>query len=259
VTTDPSDDVLTRASRPPDQTLRYGSDPDDPEHVVDLRLPAGPVTRPLVVFVHGGFWRAAYDRSHAGPMAEDLSARGWPVATVEYRRMGQPGGGYPGTFDDAAAAIDAALAAGVGTGAPIVAGHSAGGQIALWYAARRPDAVGGVLGLAPVADFATADDRRIGRSVLRELLGGGPDEVPDRYRELDPLGLPLDVPAVLVHGSEDENVPVELSRAYVDAKPNARLVELPGVDHFAVIDPLTRAWPFVLSALAELAELPPRR
>src|SRR5688572_24932971 len=99
MTRDPRE-VLTRPAPAPDLTLRYG---DHPDHVIDLRLPtdgaAGP-GRPLVVFLHGGFWRAAFDRSHAGPLAADLAGRGYPVAVVEYRRVGQEGGGWPGTLDD---------------------------------------------------------------------------------------------------------------------------------------------------------------
>ncbi len=109
--TDPRE-VLTRPAPPPDQVLRYGPGPD---HVTDLRLPASgqagdrrrPAAAPLVILLHGGFWRVAYDRSHAGPLAAALAVAGYAVCVPEYRRTGQVGGGWPGTFDDVAAAVDA--------------------------------------------------------------------------------------------------------------------------------------------------------
>lgn len=249
--------VLTRPAPPPDLTLRYGEHPD---HVIDVRVPpAGRTPRRLVVFVHGGFWRAAFDRTHAGPLAADLAARGWPVACVEFRRVGQDGGGWPGTFDDVADAVRAtrALLARAGRAdlaerAPIVAGHSAGGQLALWYAAGAADEVHGVLALAPVCDLRLAHERGLGDGAVAALLGGGPDDVPERYLAADPMAHARpSAPTVLVHGSEDDRVPVDLSRRYA-ARTGARLLELPGVEHFAVIDPESPAWAAVLSALSEL-------
>lgn len=249
--------VLTRSAPPPDLVLRYG---DHPEHVIDVRVPpAGRTPRRLVVFVHGGFWRAAYDRTHTGPLATDLAARGWPVASIEFRRVGQSGGGWPGTFDDVTAAIGAvgrllvdAGRADLANDAPIVAGHSAGGQLALRYAETAPDAVGGVLALAPVCDLRMAYDRGIGDHAVAALLGGGPDEVPELYIAADPMAHPCpSAPTLLVHGTDDDRVPVELSRRYA-ARPGARLMELPGVEHFGLIDPESAAWPSVLSALTEL-------
>ena len=203
-----------------------------------------------MIFIHGGFWRAAFDRSHAGPLAADLAARGHPVATVEFRRVGQAGGGWPGTFDDVAAAVVAA-ATELPDGPPILAGHSAGGQLALWYAGRAPERVRAVLALAPVADLTAGYRLGLGDGAVGALLGGSPEEVPDRYAATDPARqVPLPVPAVLVHGTEDDRVPVTVSRGYAAvAGPAVRLVELPGVEHFGLIDPLSSAWPEVLRAL----------
>jgi len=253
--------VLTRPAPPPDRTARYGEHPDQ---VVDLRLPGGPTDRPLVIFLHGGFWRAAYDRTHAGPLAADLAARGWPVVTVEYRRVGQAGGGWPGTLDDVAAALTAVpkLVTEVDTGAPILVGHSAGGQLALW--AARTIAVRGVVALAGVCDLGTGYSMSLGNGAVAALLGGGPADVPERYAEADPLArLPLGVPAIMVHGIEDGVVPVELSRRYAEAARAAgdrvELVALPDVEHYGVIDPESAAWPAVLRALDELAPGQQRR
>lgn len=258
-------EVLGRPSRPPDLTIRYGEHPDQ---VTDVRLPPIP-NAPLVIFLHGGFWRTTYDRAHAGPLAVELAARGYAVATVEYRRIGQPGGGWPGTFSDVAAAgaaVPDLLAkeiahrglANVAVDRPILAGHSAGGQLALWYAALAPDAVGGVLALAPVADLVLACRLGLGDGATAELLGGAPEAVPERYASTDPMAnLPLNVRTFIVHGADDAQVPIELSRRYArvarQAGDDTTLIELAGVEHFAVIDPLSAAWPSVLAALGAVA------
>ncbi|WP_433212093.1 alpha/beta hydrolase family protein [Dactylosporangium sp. CS-047395] len=263
MTSDPRD-VLSRPAPPPDFTLRYGEHPD---HVADVRLPAVP-NAPLVLFVHGGFWRHQWDRAHAGPLAADLAARGYAVATIEFRRTGQPGGGWPGTFSDVAAAAVAVpdqLAKEVAhrgllpvsVDRPILAGHSAGGHLALWYAAVAPDAVGGVVALAPVADLARAYQLDLDEGAVADLLGGGPDTVPDAYQSADPMrNLPSGVRTVVVHGVLDDIVPVELSRDYCRsarrAGDDATLVELADVEHFGVIDPGSRAWPAVLAAFGTL-------
>jgi len=244
-------DVLDRPAPPPDFTLRYGEHPDQ---LADVRLPVTEKAgAPLVIFIHGGFWRAE---------------RGYAVAAIEYRRVGQPGGGWPGTFSDVAAAVAAVpdllgkeLAhRGLPTfdvDRPVLAGHSAGGQLALWYAAVAPDAVRGVLGLAPVADLITAHRLGIGDDAVASLLGGDPAARPELYASADPMAhLPLNVRTVIVHGAADDRVPIELSQLYVAAArrsgDDTTLVELAGVEHFALIDPMSKAWPAVLDALRSL-------
>ncbi|GAA3449396.1 alpha/beta hydrolase family protein [Dactylosporangium matsuzakiense] len=259
MTSDPRS-VLRRPASEPDFTLRYGEHPD---HVADVRLPAVP-NAPLVLFVHGGFWRREWDRAHAAPLAGDLAARGYAVATIEFRRTGQTGGGWPGTFSDVAAAAVAVpdqLAKEVAhrgllpvsVDRPIMAGHSAGGHLALWYASVAPDAVGGVVALAPVADLTRAYELDLDGGAVADLLGGGPESVPEAYRSADPMrNLPSGVRTVIVHGADDDIVPVELSRDYCRAArragDDATLVELAGVEHFGVIDPLSPAWTAVLAA-----------
>ncbi|MDT5037234.1 MAG: hypothetical protein QOE03_2419 [Micromonosporaceae bacterium] len=256
VPAEPSDAFTGRAVTP-DFTVRYGPGRDQ---IADVFLPPGTPTGPLVIFVHGGFWRVAYDRAHAAPLAADLARRGYRVACVEYRRIGQAGGGWPGTFDDVAAAVTrvpdlvaAAVATAVGrpvvTGS-VVAGHSAGGHLALWAGARPELRVGAVLALAPVADLALAYRLDLGRGAVGELLGGAPDELPDRYAYGEP-GRPV-APTAIVHGGADDVVPVAVSRSYARRVPGVRLVELPEVDHFAVIDPDSTAWSTVLASLAAL-------
>ncbi|GGK02511.1 hypothetical protein GCM10010123_35550 [Pilimelia anulata] len=246
--------VLTRPAPPPDHVLSYDSGDD---RVLDLRLPAAPRGRPLVVLLHGGFWRPEYDRAHVGPLAADLAARGWPVAVPEYRRTG---------WDDTAADVTAALAAAADLAAPHLAaagatpppgvlliGHSAGGHLALWAGGAAP-AVRGVLALAPVTDLAEAYRLDLDDGAVAALLGGGPDEVPDRYAEAEPLSRPP-VRATLIHGTLDEQVPPAQSRTYA-ATRSARLVEIPDAEHYALIDPLSPAWPTVLTELTTLTTRP---
>src|SRR5262249_57312070 len=139
----------------------------------------------------------------------------------------------------------------VGAGAPpVLAGHSAGGQLALWCASQPNTRALGVLALAPVADLALAYRLGLGGGAVAAFLGGGPADVPDRYSHAQP-GRPT-VPAVIVHGTDDNVVPVDVSRAYAGEETRlekTRLIELPGVDHFALIDPYSAVWSVVLGAL----------
>jgi acetyl esterase/lipase len=246
--------------------------------VTGLRLPPGdgPGLAPLVILLHGGFWRSAIDVRHIGPLACALAAAGFAVATQEYRRTGQAGGGWPGTFDDIALAVDAlpgrvAAAAGGGrvdTGRVVVAGHSAGGHLALWTAGRArlaagdrwhragAGAIAGVVSLAGVCDLAACYRLGLDDGAAGDLMGGGPDDVPGRYAAGDPMGLvPTGMRAWLVHGTVDERVPDSFSRAYADraraAGDEVTLELLPGTGHFEVIDPLSAAWPAVLRAVRE--------
>lgn len=238
--------------------------------MIDFRLPAvgaGDSTpRPLVVVIHGGFWRAEYDRTHTGPLAADLAARGYPVAQIEYRRTGQPGGGWPGTFDDVAAAVTAAStharslvpADRLAEGPPILLGHSAGGHLALWYGTVAPEGARGVLALAPVADLAEAYRLDLDGGAVAALLGGGPDELPERYAATDPQQMrPISLPTVIIHGALDQQVPLALSRSY-QARSRAKgaetqLIELPKCEHFGLIDPQSTAWSVVTTALHSLS------
>lgn len=268
-------EVLTRPAPPPDRTLHYGPDPD---HVIDLRLPAsGDGPRPLVVVVHGGFWRERYDRTHAGPQASALAERGYVVAVPEYRRVGQAGGGWPGTFDDTAAWTDRVAdlvvtelgADAVDLDRVVYVGHSAGGHLALWAASRHrlPDSspwhrtsplpLRGVVSLAGVCDLHLAAELDLSNGATQDLMGGDPRTAPERYAVADPsLTVPSGVRSVLVHGDEDTNVPRALSTSYAERASTGgdrvEVVELPGVAHFEVIDPLSAAWPAVTAALESL-------
>lgn len=248
-------EVLSRPAAGPDAVLRYGAHSDQ---LIDVHWPAGATdaTAPLVVLVHGGFWRQEYDRTHTRPMARALAGVGLAVASIEYRRTGGAGG-WPATFDDAAAAVAAAphVVAALRPGAvnpddTVVVGHSAGGHLAIWAAQRSPHSIRRVVALAPVADLYEAYRRRLDGDAVPALMGGSPDDVPDRYAAGDAARLlPGPVPVVVLHGQRDQQVPVDMSRRLAGRCPDVEVVELPDVEHFGLIDPLSPAWSSVLAAL----------
>lgn len=259
--------VLTRPAPAPDVTVAYGPHPDQ---VADLRRPtgAGPAKR-LVIVVHGGFWRAEYDRRHTAPLATALARLGYPVAQIEYRRTGQPGGGWPGTMADILTGVSElprltaeAFPGAVAAGPPLLIGHSAGGQLALYAAATLPAVVGEVLALAPVANLAEAYRLDLDTGAVAALLGGGPTEVPDRYAACDPRSLPPSKSrTVVMHGALDQQVPITMSREFVAARRatggNVHLLELTNCEHFGLIDPESTAWPEVVLALRSLTGTSP--
>jgi acetyl esterase/lipase len=230
----------------PCQTLGYG---DDPSQVIDLRRPAGEGPHPLVLVLHGGFWRAPYTRRLMGAVSVALTAAGWATANVEYRRLGP--GTYRAMLDDVLAARNR-LEQVPGLGPTVALGHSAGGHLALWLGAVG--GASGVVGLGAVCDLEDAAAEQLGRQAVQELLGGRPSEVPGAYEEADPARrLPLGVPQVLVHGALDDDVPIDHVRRYAThAGVECRLVELGGVGHFELIDPRSSAWPVVCDAVASV-------
>lgn len=192
----------------------------DPHRDQDRERPAGPADAartPLVLLLHGGFWRQAYDRSYLTPCAAALAAAGIPVALAEYRRVGGAGG-WPATFEDVTAARSALRRHPVAAGRPlVVAGHSAGGHLALWLAAHGPAPADRVVAVAPVADLARAHVLRLSGGAVAALLGG-PERVAGLLSRTDPARLPpVPAPVTILHGTADPDVPVELSRRYVAA------------------------------------------
>ena len=240
-----SQTILQIAPAEPGHRIAYGSDPNQ---FGELRLPEGKGPHPTVIFIHGGYWRAAFDLTHAGHLCVAIARAGYAVWSLEYRRVGQPGGGYPGTLQDIrAGARRVSGIAGLDVGRVVVAGHSAGGHLALWLAAQQALPLKGVAALAAVSDLRRAHEQNLGAGAVADFVGCGPAECNDRYAAASPADLlPLPVPQVLLHGTADEIVPFDLSQRFARASKNARLVALPGAGHFELIDPRSKEWPVVL-------------
>jgi acetyl esterase/lipase len=241
-----TDDILSLTPPKADARVAYGSDENQ---FVDLRLPKSRGPHALAINIHGGFWRAKYDLEHAGHVCAALTAKGIATANVEYRRVGNAGGGWPGTFADIRAGYQYLLQNArqheFDARRFVVLGHSAGGQLALCLAAHE-SGVKAVISLAGVLDLQRAYALHLSNDAVVEFLGGTPVEVADHYREADPMKLKIAARQWLVHGATDEVVPPAFSRDYVGAKQkmkeDVRLVEIAGAGHFDVIDPRSKAW-----------------
>jgi acetyl esterase/lipase len=237
---------------------------------------------PVVVLLHGGFWRAMYTKRLMSSLASDVMGRGWVAWNLEYRRVGSfPGGGWPETFHDVATGIDhlrhLARTYPLDLSRVVAVGHSAGGHLALWAAGRSrlpPDAPGslhavgtasadgpvrlrGAIGQAPVSDLVEAAVLGLGQGAALRLLGGSPERHPGRYAAASPAALlPIGTSQVLVHGDADTAVPLSMSRHYVEravaAGDDATLAALPGVGHFELIDPASSAWAVTVGRIERL-------
>ncbi len=271
-----SEDLLSRRPPPADRRLAYGS---GQLHFGDLFLPsvAAGKRAPVVMFVHGGWWKNLYGLEYGGHLCAALKRDGIAVWSIEYRRVGDAGGGFPGTFQDVAAGFDflATLANSypLDLSRVVVAGHSAGAHLAFWLAGRPnvPEtsvlhlpqpalAVHGAVALAGAVDlrltidlsgyFTFAHDKH----EVVSFMGGLPAEVPDRYRAGDPGELlPITAPQWLLQGTEDDQIPPRLPERWAAAGRRAgdrvTVDIIPGADHFDVVDPESAAWPRVRAAL----------
>jgi acetyl esterase/lipase len=248
------------------ERIEYG---DEPSQHLELYRPEGAGPWAVVVLVHGGFWRIAHGLELMRPMVGGLVERGLAVANIEYRRVGEPGGGWPGTLDDVAAAIDALDGRpGLDTSRVVTAGHSAGGHLAVWAAARHVLSEGvpgadplvdpiAAVSMAGVVDLLGAAAEHLGGDAAQELLGGEPSEVGTRYQIASPMELvPIGVPVVLVHGTTDDRVPVAQSEDYEEVASAAgdavELITVEGADHFSVLDPTSELWQRALAAIERL-------
>lgn len=253
-----------------DPDLRYG---EAGLQVGELSRPdaaAGGAPLAVVVLVHGGFWRPGFDRALMDPLAQSVVAEGWAAWNLDYQPTGG-GGGWPTTFTDIAGGVDhlATVAddQGLDLARVAVVGHSAGGTLALWSAARAglPEGAPGagpqvrpvaVVSLAGVADLAVASQERLGQGAVDDLMGGSATEQGEAYGLASPIErLPLGVAQLLVHGEDDPLVPVAQSRRYADrareAGDEVRADLLAGIDHFDVIDPRYDAWTGALRWLGD--------
>lgn len=260
------DDVLALEQPEPDFRIRYG---DDPLQFGELRLPEGRPPFPVAVVVHGGCWRSHYDITHIRNLADALRHAGMATWALEYRRVGNPGGGFPGTFLDVAAGLDhvknIATEHGLDVHRVIALGHSAGGHLALWLAGRvklgrasklrggEPLRLQGVLALAAVDDLRGAVAGKVCGDMAAQLLGGTPDDVPERYDAASPLELlPFGIPLAVVHGERDALVPASFARHFAAAAESfgdqVTLTLVEDAGHFELIVPGSSAWPAVLDA-----------
>ncbi|MCU1386757.1 MAG: hypothetical protein JWL72_95 [Ilumatobacteraceae bacterium] len=244
-------------------TVAYGA---DPSQFGQLWLPIVPKSSllPVVVLIHGGFWREEYGLDLMDPLAKDLISRGDAVWNIEYRRVGQDGGGYPGTLDDVAAAIDAlqglAPTHHLDLADVVLVGHSAGGQLSLWAAGRATLPAGApgadpkvtprlAIGQGPVVDLVAGDAQGLGGGAVTDFIGGTAAQFPDRYAIASP-NTSSGVPLAVVRGSADDIVPAAFTLPPDQAQAaQIAVVDIPGADHFALIDPASTAWQAVITLL----------
>jgi acetyl esterase/lipase len=215
----------------------------------DLHVPRDGDRRfPVVVLIHGGYWRATYGKIVMKPLAADLVRRGYAAWNIEYRRVGRrQGGGYPATFDDVAAAIDHLARLGdprLDLSDVTFVGHSAGGHLALWAASRDGDSQvepARVIAQAPITNLVSAGQ------AAHALMGCEPRENPERWADCDPMQLlPVGRPLLLVHGEDDATIPIQRTREYVAAAAEAgddvKLIEPAPGGHRSHIDPRSAGW-----------------
>ena len=256
---------------PPDHRHAYG---EYPVQFGELRMPPGAGPHPVAVLLHGGCWRAEYDLQYVSHMGAALARAGVAVWTPEYRRVGDAGGGWPGTFQDAASAVawldQLAQDYPLDLERVVLVGHSAGAHLALWLAGRHnlpaghplhaadPLRLRGVVSLAGIADLRRyAAGGRGCNAAVPLLMGGSPAEQPERYAAASPVELlPLGVPVRLVHGALDPIVKLEQPSAFAAGAgahgEDVRIELLEGAGHFDLVAPFAPAWPAVQDAVLEL-------
>ncbi|MFN0177900.1 MAG: alpha/beta hydrolase [Gemmatimonadales bacterium] len=267
-------DLMALPQPAPDTIIAYGADSLQFGELF-LPRPRGTAVAPVAVLIHGGCWLSGFDRRHLRQLATTIAGEGIAVWSIEYRRVGNPGAGWPGTFEDIANGVDhVRRLAGpfrLDTTRAVVAGHSAGGHFALWAAARGrlpADAPGagtplqlrGAVGIAGVPDLAVvvSGERSLCGDAIRRLMGGSPSEVPELYRLASPGRLlPLGVEQVVISGADDAVVPADLSRRYTTdataAGDRIRLIVIPDAGHFEVVSAGTPAGAEVIRAIVTLA------
>ena len=254
---------------PPGEVHYYG---EDSLQYGELHLPEGKGPHPVVVMVHGGCWLAAFDMNHMRALANAMKDVGYAVWNIEYRRVGHPGGGWPGTFLDVAAASDhlktLAQKYPLDMDQVVAVGHSAGGHLALWLAIRHkltreseiytsdPLPLKGVLALEPGTTLKSIHHNRLCGHVIDGLMGGSPAQFPNRYRDAAPMEqIPLGLPhTILVGWLSGFGLPgsTYFYTAQEAGDKQVKYVEAPESGHFEMINPDTSTWPIVLNALENL-------
>ncbi|MCI0335961.1 MAG: alpha/beta hydrolase [Acidobacteria bacterium] len=262
--------ILTRPAPPPDHRIAYGK---DPLQFGELRLPKGSGPHPVAVIIHGGCWMAEFGLSYMGHLAANLTEAGIATWNIEYRRVGNEGGGWPGTFQDVALGTEylgtLAKTHSLDLNRVIAIGHSAGGHLALWLAARKKlpkdsplhhDGLLQLQGAIPLA--AITDLRRTGTAcdrIVSKLMGGSPEDYQSRYQQASPIELlPLGVKQIVIQGETDNIVPVAMAKDYAEAAKrkgdDVKLVVIEKAGHFELVDPQSFAWPKVKDEVMELVK-----
>ena len=268
-------DLLALPQPLADHTITYGS---APQQRAELRLPKARGPHPVVIVVHGGCWETPWGFDHVRSLAAALTAEGWATWSLEYRRVGDPGGGWPGTLEDVARGADrlreAANEHPLDLGRVVALGHSAGGQLALWLAARprlpegsplraaTPLRLRGVVSLGGITDLRAGATGGVCGDAIPQLLGGPAQDHADRLSQSSPIELvPLGVPVRLVCGARDTIVPIDQARSYEAAAERAgdtvavEVVESAG--HFELVNPSSSTWTVVRDAVRALLERQP--
>jgi acetyl esterase/lipase len=242
-------DVTTIPPLPATRRIAYGPDENQ---FIDLFEPQTTSHSEIVMMIHGGFWRAKYDLRHASHLCAALAREGITVANVEYRRVGDLGGGWPGSLHDVQKACEAIQEHFAGIPL-VVCGHSAGGHLALLLGSEDRG-LAGVVALAPVAVLRDACDLHLSNDAVLEFMGGTPSQRPLDYDEACPSRHPLISPATLIHGIDDDVVPISLSRNYMRLRHDdpVRLVELAATGHMELIDPEDATFYTVAGAINDL-------
>lgn len=257
--------IQSLAASKPTREFAYAT---DPHQYGELWLPEGNGPFPVVVFIHGGCWLNSFDITHTHAASTALAAAGYAVWSLEYRRIGDPGGGWPGTFNDISEGVDHLLE--LSRNYPLdisrvyLAGHSAGGHLALWVAGREtqgqsPVKIAAVITLAGIPDLESyAQGNSSCHQAVIQLMGGTPEQWPDRYRQASPMyRLPTRVPTTLIQGTSDAIVPMSQAEAYYESAqrhaPEVRMTlrRVEGAGHFDLIHPGTDAWQQLLEALSQ--------
>ena len=259
-----------------DHLIKYGP---DQYQFGELRLPGGKGPHPVVVFVHGGCWLAEFDLTMAANLSGELAKAGIASWTIEYRRIGNEGGAWPGTMHDMSAAVEHLRQLekpyNLDLSKIVLMGHSAGGHLVLWYAAKKnldkssefysetALDIKGVVPLAAISNITTYRheyDTQDCNTAVPGLLGGEPEDLPERVSQLNPAQLlPLQVPVRLVHGDADVLVPLRQSTAFMQAARKAgddiTLTVVDQAGHFDVIAPFSVAWQMIMSEIRALLEM----
>jgi acetyl esterase/lipase len=267
-----SKDLAPLAAASPGMRLQYGQ---GPLQFGELILPPkGKRPYPVLIWIHGGCWLSGFDIAHSRAFARAAAQEGFAVWNIEYRRVGNDGGGWPGTFQDVAAAADnlrdLARKYPLDLDRVVAGGHSAGGQLALWLAARAkishdsplwvadPLPIDRVLALAPATGLSALHDKHACDDVIDKLVGGSAAQVPAAYAATEPnLLVPIAVPQTIIVGGHDAAwtwLGLDYAKAALRAAPDAPItvVHAPDSGHFEMIAPGSTTWPLVRDSLRSI-------